>query len=124
MKKLLLIVPLVILSTSLNAAILHLKNGVTYCVSEFGGNLVINWKNNTIDLNLAGSDRYKIIKENTDLSDDSHIITARDYFFGGSEYNEIKLFTSPIGDYYRYLDNKTSQYSYNAAKLKCWNEGN
>lgn len=124
MKKVLAILPLIFLTTSLNAAIFHLKNGVTYCTSEFDGNFVINWKNNSIDLNLAGSDRYKIVKESTDPADGSYIITARDYFFGGSEYTEIKLFSTPSGDYYRFLNSHKNQYSYNPAKLKCWNENN
>jgi hypothetical protein len=120
MKSIIVVICLVA-SISANAAISRISNGMTYCVSEYGGNLIIDWKKDTVTLVFAGSDTYKIIKEAIDKKNSGAILTARKYF-DKDTYLEFKIFSTSSGDYCRVWDKDTKEYQYRPTRLSCWNE--
>lgn len=120
MKQIIIIICL-LTSISANAMISRSSNGLTYCVSEYGGNFIIDWKKNTITLHLAGSNTYKIIKEANDIKNQSIILTARMSYYG-NEYLELKILSTPSGNFLLTQDRVTKEYHYETARLKCWNE--
>lgn len=95
--------------------------GITYCVSEYIGNLEINWNHNTITAHLAGSDKYKIVKQSKNTKKSELILTARQCY-SQVECIEFKIFLSPSINYLRLRNKETGLYEYNTAKLSCWNE--
>lgn len=122
MKKIIVTITLLLIYLPANAMISRLKNGVTYCVGEHGGNLIIDWKKNTITFVLGGFPDliFKIVKEANSNNSDI-VITARNYV-SDSEYNEFKIFSTPSGDYFRGWDHHTKEYNYKSAHLLCWGE--
>lgn len=120
MKKIIMLICLMG-SISVNATINRLSNGVTYCISQYGGNFKVDWKHNIIILTLAGSDTYKIIKEAKDSKNKGIVLTARKYFWK-DKYIEFKIYSSPSGDFFRAQDKDTKEYPYHTATLSCWDE--
>lgn len=114
-------IALLFITVSVSAKKITLPEGITYCSSEYAGNLEINWNSETITLNLAGSEKYKIIKKAIDTQRSAMILTARNNFPPG-ERQEFKVFLSPSVNYFRIKNRGTGLYEYHSAKLACWNE--
>ncbi len=120
MKKIIIIM-LLIICISVKATASP-TSGMTYCISEYDSNFVVDWKKKTIIFTSYGlSDTYTIIKESKDGKSGT-VITARKYFDGGV-YAEFKIINTPQGDFFRVWDANTKQYCcYRATRLSCWDE--
>lgn len=114
-------ITLLFMTVSVSAKNITLPEGITYCSSEYVGNFEINWKSNTITLNLGGSDKYNIVKKAIDTQKSAIILTASNDF-PLPERQEFKVFLSPSINYFRIKDRDTGLYEYQTAKLSCWNE--
>lgn len=108
-----------------NAKINRIKNGITYCIGEYSGDYIIDWKKNTITRVLGGESIYKIVKEaNSNIY--RSIITARympsDLNINNKGYYEFKMFSSQSKDYVRFMNRDTKTYNREFIDLFCWDE--
>ena len=114
-------ITLLFITVSVSAKNITLPEGITYCSSEYIGNFEINWNSKTVTLNLAGSDKYKIVKKAIDTQRSGIILTARNDF-PTAKGQEFKVFLSASINYFRIKDRDTGLYEYHSTKLSCWNE--